>query len=803
MECGAAGRIKTFFKREAVQFVLLPLFVVQEYATDPWFLHESERGNQNMVINHKLKMDLTQQAQVPKVDMVQNDQYTRKLEISMYANGETWTIPEDVHGVVCYTRADGSRGEYDALPGGVSACSYAGNVLTVTVAPAALTVPGPVMLAVDLLSGVSKVSTFTVMIYVKRSVAVSENGVEDYYQVNAFLPMPEAAQVGKFLKVAAVDEYGAVTALEMASTGTQTVVEGNAVPDYWQDAVDAAAEKVTANQDAGGKNCITFAWFSDSHVNQDSDIPNPGYTGTLAAAVMDACHIPYAVMCGDAARSDGNGLTNESQMRKSLMAADQIFAPIGYERLLQVQGNHDGSWGYDSSLTDPYFCYQMDAKALYNAIFRKVLDNTNCIFGGDGSYYYIDHPASKVRFIILNSLWVEDGEDTDGNALHRRMRTYGYGNEQLNWLANTALSFSESGWAVVLAAHVPPIASYDSTMRDEAVIRGILTAFAEGSAYSGKYGTSGNWDYVSVSCDFSSRILAEIVGFFCGHVHADNIITDELPFPVITITSDADLSYDESEETRVYGTDNEHAIDFVTINRDTSTVNLVRLGVGADRIFTYGGGETKIYYSITHNVTNCTLDNSAKSIEKNGVYGAIVVVADGCTLDTVTVTMGGVDVTADVYSDGMIGIVSVTGDLVITAKAVKQVTCTNLADTTSADWANDSRLNSSAAVVECEGSCVSNWIECEIGDVLRIYGLNILDSTSGYICYYRTDTEVVEPAKCTSYTEEFTEENGVISYTIFTIIGSISEYWGGKVRLSGALTVDSPEDVIISINEEI
>lgn len=76
-------------------------------------------------------------------------------------------------------------------------------------------------------------------------------------------------------------------------------------------------------------------------------------------------------------------------------------------------------------------------------------------------------------------------------------------------------------------------------------------------------------------------------------------------------------------------------------------------------------------YSITNNLVNVTSDNAAVSVEENSAYSAVLTVADGYDLDSVTVTMGGVDVTADVYTDGVITIPAVTGDIVITAAGKK------------------------------------------------------------------------------------------------------------------------------------
>ena len=746
-----------------------------------------------MVIKHKIKMDFTKPGLLPRVDVVQGDQYARKLEIALYAGGEAWPVPEGAAVVIRFARSDGSGGTYGHLPDG-PAWSASENVLTLELAPVMLLKSGPVMLAVDVLKGAKKVSTFGLLLYVQPNVAFEEDLLQSTTRMAAYLPVPEGAEVGQFLKVAEVSEQGVVTRLE-----AETVASGS-YPPYWHKSVREVIDKVTDAQDRGGRNCFSFAWFSDSHVAQNTRMPNPGHVGNLACAVMDSCHIPYAIMCGDAARSDGNALTSETQIRQSLEAADQVFAPIGWDRLLQVQGNHDGSWGYNSTLADPYYCFQMDARELYNAIFRKQAVDMRRIFGGDGSYYYLDDPKARVRYILLNSLWVHDGVDESGHALHRRMRTYGFGQEQLDWLIGEALHFEEEGWAVVCATHVPPVEDYETIFRDGELLKGILGAFCTHSSYSGSYGSQGEWDHVVVDCDFTATVPAELVGLFCGHAHRDRMDLTHQPFPVLTITSDADLSYDESEEKRIIGTANEHALDFVTVNRETNTVTLSRLGVGKDRMFRYGEGMNAMY-GIHTSLICCTLDNGDTAVIAGNPYEAVLRAGDGCTLAGIVITMGGVDVTAQVYSEGKIRIPSVTGDVVITAVAVGPEGGTDKADSTSADWVSDSRLNSASAVVDCPGSCVTNWIDCKIGDVITVVGLDILDATSGYLVVERTDIGS-EATKCSSYADHFTVENGLITYTVHSVSGSIGEYWGGRLRFSGALTAADEDKVMILVRSE-
>ena len=76
-------------------------------------------------------------------------------------------------------------------------------------------------------------------------------------------------------------------------------------------------------------------------------------------------------------------------------------------------------------------------------------------------------------------------------------------------------------------------------------------------------------------------------------------------------------------------------------------------------------------YYIKQNLTNVTSSNATISVSEGAAYTTTLTAVDGYNLSAVSVTMGGVDVTASAYSNGVISIVSVTGNIVITAVAVK------------------------------------------------------------------------------------------------------------------------------------
>lgn len=83
--------------------------------------------------------------------------------------------------------------------------------------------------------------------------------------------------------------------------------------------------------------------------------------------------------------------------------------------------------------------------------------------------------------------------------------------------------------------------------------------------------------------------------------------------------------------------------------------------------------EINTQYTITNNLTNCTNSNSATTIEENNNYLATITANSGYVLETVTVTMGGTDITSTVYNNGAINISTVTGNIIVTANAIEQV----------------------------------------------------------------------------------------------------------------------------------
>ena len=368
-----------------------------------------------------------------------------------------------------------------------------------------------------------------------------------------------------------------------------------AVPSYWKDAIDNAVRAVRSAQDESGMHGVCFALCSDMHIHDDEN----NYArslGAIAAAVMEEADIPMMINCGDL-------LTNDSVARAEWMKpcyerAWKILKPVK-ERMLLLQGNHDGAWGaYTMDNTATAYKKNISPEKLWQYLFRPQNGSFARINGPTGTYFYVDNTVQKTRFVCLNSHDGQWSENADGTAVWNTM-TGGYTQQQIDFLVD-ALNVEED-WCIVIASHIPPTGRLPidySAVRCTELVRGIAAAYALRGTYEGSYrynaeNGEGEWADAAVSVDFSGA-KGEIAGWFCGHAHCDAVVENDLPFPIVTITCAGNFGYDSVEPQRTLGGALETAIDFVTINKRDHTIRLVRLGVGGDRSISYLPHETKV-----------------------------------------------------------------------------------------------------------------------------------------------------------------------------------------------------------------
>lgn len=145
-------------------------------------------------------------------------------------------------------------------------------------------------------------------------------------------------------------------------------------------------------------------------------------------------------------------------------------------------------------------------------------------------------------------------------------------------------------------------------------------------------------------------------------------------------------------------------------------------------------------YTVTKNGNNVTFDNQISEVQENQPYSVGVTANSGYAIDSVTITMGGSDVSG-YYSDGSIAIPSVTGDIVINVTA-SAVVRENLFDPANARY--NKRIGySDGGERALNGGLITNLIDITNINTLTVEGITeveIVSTLYALEAYYSTDT---------------------------------------------------------------
>ena len=154
-------------------------------------------------------------------------------------------------------------------------------------------------------------------------------------------------------------------------------------------------------------------------------------------------------------------------------------------------------------------------------------------------------------------------------------------------------------------------------------------------------------------------------------------------------------------------------------------------------------GDAEIYYNILFNLGDgLSSANSSTTITGGSTYNTTIISDEGYIVDAVTVTMGGVDVTSTVYSNNVINIENVAGDIVITATSKEIPTVVNLFDVSTITEGKYAYITSGELSANTNRG-VSDYIAVSAGKSYKITTYVDVTYTSGADSYCVYDTEKV------------------------------------------------------------
>lgn len=220
---------------------------------------------------------------------------------------------------------------------------------------------------------------------------------------------------------------------------------------------------------------------------------------------------------------------------------------------------------------------------------------------------------------------------------------------------------------------------------------------------------------------------------------------------------------------------------------------------------------------VTKNLTQCASSNTRVYAIDGQSYVTTLTANTGYGIDSVTILMGGVDVST-YYKDGIISIPEVTGDIVITATAVAQAPAyTNLLDTAidmdgnvighTPMYQNMRYNSSSGAPVANQGTNITGLLPIKKDDVVRIRFKGSSDMSYQSIKCFKSDRTQIKNGYISFYNIgrghagtviNVDSANGVVD---FKFDASSSDTTGAAYF--SIVLYDTLENVIVTTNEEI
>lgn len=571
-------------------------------------------------------------------------------------------------------------------------------------------------------------------------------------------------------------------------------------------------------------NSITFIAMSDMHEMGDSDHTDKSlinayrlankHAGQGAKLIAKKIGIDFFVNLGDLAWGSykAGSETTTYDLFKSVETAKSYIDTTVFPKTIMVPGNHDSAFNWT------------DASGNHIA--------DDYVAAAIGNYQYIDFENKRVRVIALNS--AERIASTQSASVGNMT------NEQLLWFAEALNLSSKSNpnmWQIIILSHHPFGTKYLPSAAN------VLQAYVNGSKI-----TIGSESY-----DFKGKNAAKIVGNFHGHTHCFKVanidtIPEERKILRIAIPNacngrnneyareNNDLVYGEEvtcptnvsggRKSTVAGQDT--AFCAVTIDLDKQIIYAYCFGslgdttpgthAGYDREISYVNEQT---YNITNNLTGASNDNDASIITKGSKYTATISALIDYEIDSIIVTMGGVDITSSAVIGNAITIEEVTGDIVITvttniAEDFEYGTFTNLVksaeerDSTAIYNNGDGYKNgvypNEAGDGVYSGAVCTGWIPYTWSpdNVLYIKGAT-LDTSSSFVRIYGFESKTrvntsVGYAEGSRIDERFTVEPLGYKYYKLTPKASASSVKYIRISLLGTVTGNN---LIVTVNEQI
>ncbi len=275
---------------------------------------------------------------------------------------------------------------------------------------------------------------------------------------------------------------------------------------------------------------LVFGLMADSHF-----VINGGWEDSIYNLLQVNSGIPFDGMIHLGDFTDG--MTPATITKEYVRQVYDDLGRLGCPTYM-VLGNHDAN--YFKGNPEPF----------------DLQEQSKLYLGSEKPYYAVDFPERGFRLLVLHSF--------DHTKNGQEMR-YGFSPEEVGWVRDI-LAETPSGWKVLVCSHVPLLAEmhyWSKAIRNGPEMAQVME------------------DYI--------RAGGVLLAYIHGHVHADQLNTESLPFPVVAVgcakVEDDQIHKAPGSKTwpREMGRVTQELWDLLLVNTKTGQLDFVRFGAGEDR----------------------------------------------------------------------------------------------------------------------------------------------------------------------------------------------------------------------------
>lgn len=426
---------------------------------------------------------------------------------------------------------------------------------------------------------------------------------------------------------------------------------GYSIPDYWVNELETKADSIQQAVESAGRNKSAFLWYTDAHWQNNAKVSPALLSYLVKNTPINKVNFGGDII-NDPSPFSHNNIKYVYEWRKLISDLPNHHS---------VYGNHDVNHR-TTDVSNMAYAYILASE-----------ESSNMVVGGD-SYYYIDSPSEKTRYLYLSYM------TNDSDAMLA----------QGQFIVDAIKGVSD-GWHIVVISHrwwQYTSSSNPTAGAVPAFEKDILSVF---DAYNARQTRNGsNYFYAQDFTNAKGKVE------FCigGHIHVDYDFESDGGIPVIITASDTnqERASGETEDCGTLGTTTESAVYGIIADYSTANTKITVVGVGrgTSRVVRASNIKPSSISNITYSgdtTVGASIDKSKFSFTVSYSNGTTDTITGASSVAPATISAVGNNTVTITYTEGS---TTLTGTTTIVGTPVPVVNLFNanrtIATGTAADY---------------------------------------------------------------------------------------------------------------------